>query len=106
MAMSLAGRLGWPTKQQQQLAVDLVDTLSASGQGADAAQLLLGVLGDVDGGVAMLVGAKAWREGLRVSYQHGREDLVDTVVVPAAAQVRRWIRKRYNRHLQQILAPG
>lgn len=50
--------------------------------------LLLQHLGDVDGAVAALIAAKEWREGLRVAYANGRADLVDTDLVPAAAQVR------------------
>lgn len=42
-------------------------------------------LGDVDGGVMALTQAKQWREALRVSYLHSRDDLVDTLVIPAAA---------------------
>jgi hypothetical protein len=86
--MVLAARLQHTPAQQQELARDLSEQLLSSGAGADAAVLLLQHLGDVDGAVAALIGAKEWREGLRVAYANGRHDLVDTDLVPAAAQVR------------------
>jgi hypothetical protein len=88
MAMVLSSRLQHSPQQQQELARDLAEQLLASGAGADAAVLLAQHLGDVDGAVAALITAKEWREGLRLAYAHGRADLVDTDLVPAAAQVR------------------
>jgi elongator complex protein 1 len=87
MCMVLTARLQQTPLQQQALARDLAEQLQASGSGADAAQLLAQYLGDVDGAVAALVAAKEWRESLRVAYAAGRQDLVDTTVVPGAAQV-------------------
>jgi hypothetical protein len=87
MAMVLSARLQHSPQQQQELASDLAEQLLASGAAADAAVLLLQHLGDVDGAVSALITAKEWREGLRVAYAHGRQDLVDTNLVPAAAQV-------------------
>lgn len=87
MCMVLAARLNYTQQQQQLLARDLAEQLQSSGAAAAAAQLLLQYLADVDGGVSALVAAKEWREALRVSYAADRGDLVDTVVVPAAAQV-------------------
>jgi len=83
-----APRLGHSSSQQQQLARDLAEQLAGSGAAADAALLLVQYLGDVDGGVAALVAAREWREAMRVGLAAERADLVDTVVVPAAAQVR------------------
>jgi len=87
MALVLSARLHHSPQQQQELARDLSEQLIASGAAADAAVLLLQHLGDVDGAVAALITAKEWREGLRVAYANGRADLVDTNLVPAAAQV-------------------
>lgn len=87
MCMVLAARLGYSLQQQQLLARELSEQLQASGSGGDAAQLLVAYLGDVDGGVSALVTAKEWREALRVAYAADRSDLVDTIVVPTAAQV-------------------
>ena len=92
MSMVLSARLQHSPQQQQVLARELVDQLMASGAAADAAVLLLQHLGDVDGAVAALITAKEWREGARVAYGNGRADLVDTNLVPAAAQVWRGIR--------------
>ncbi|KAF6250794.1 IKI3 family-domain-containing protein [Scenedesmus sp. NREL 46B-D3] len=86
MCMVLSARLQQSQQQQQALARELAEQLQASGSGADAAQLLAQYLGDVDGAVAALVAAKEWREALRVAYAAGRQDLVDTTVVPGAAQ--------------------
>lgn len=88
MCMVLAARQGMPQPQQQLLARELAEQLAACGSAGDAAVLLVQYLGDVDGGVAALVAAKEWREALRVAYAAGRADLADTLVVPAAAQVR------------------
>lgn len=85
--MVLSARLNQPAAQQQALARELAEQLQASGSGAEAAQLLVQYLGDVDGAVAALVAAKEWREALRVAYAASRADLVDTTVVPGAAQV-------------------
>jgi elongator complex protein 1 len=85
--MVLSSRLQQSQQQQQALARELAEQLQASGSGADAAQLLAQYLGDVDGAVAALVAAREWREALRVAYAAGRQDLVDTTVVPGAAQV-------------------
>jgi hypothetical protein len=87
MCMVLSSRLQQSQQQQQALAKELAEQLQASGSGADAAQLLAQYLGDIDGAVAALVAAREWREGLRVAYAAGRQDLVDTTVVPGAAQV-------------------
>ena len=87
MVMVLSARLQHSQQQQQALARELAEQLQACGSGADAAQLLVQLLGDVDGAVAALVAAKEWREALRVAYAGGRQDLVDTTVVPGAAQV-------------------
>lgn len=100
--MVLAARLQHTPAQQQELARDLSEQLLASGAGGDAAVLLLQHLGDVDGAVAALITAKEWREGLRVAYAHGRPDLVDTDLVPAAAQVSgggctRWLQESATR---------
>lgn len=102
MCMVLAARLQHTPAQQQELARDLSEQLLASGAGGDAAVLLLQHLGDVDGAVAALITAKEWREGLRVAYAHGRPDLVDTDLVPAAAQVSgggctRWLQESATR---------
>ncbi|WIA32299.1 hypothetical protein OEZ86_003144 [Tetradesmus obliquus] len=86
MVMVLSARLQHSQQQQQALARELAEQLQASGSGADAAQLLVQYLEDVDGAVAALVAAKEWREALRVAYAGGRQDLVDTTVVPGAAQ--------------------
>jgi hypothetical protein len=94
MAMVLSARLGHSTGQQQQLAHGLAEQLSSSGAAADAAVLLVQYLGDVDGGVAALVGAREWREALRVAYAAGRDDLADTVIIPTASQVSE--RLQYN----------
>ena len=72
MALALAGRLGWPQERVQSLAADLAASLQSSGQGADAARVLLDYLGDADGAVAALAGAKEWREALRVAHARGR----------------------------------
>lgn len=85
--MVLAARLNYPQHQQQLLAQELSEQLQASGAGAEAAQLLVQYLQDIDGGVSALVVSKEWREALRVAYAADRSDLVDTVVVPSAAQV-------------------
>ena len=87
MALVLASRLHYSPDAVHQLASDMVEPLQLGGAGADAAVLMVEVLGDVDGGVGALVGAKEWREALRVAGGRGRPDLVDTVVLPAAAQV-------------------
>lgn len=87
MCMVLAARLGYSQQQQQLLARELSEQLQASGAGGDAAQLLVQYLQDIDGGVSALVTSKEWREALRVAYAADRSDLVDTIVVPSAAQV-------------------
>lgn len=111
MAMVLASKLSWTEQEQQQLANCLAEQLAVSGQSLEASQLLLDYLNDVDSAVLQLVQVKAhhiiillqiqgsvaitleymllqgreWREAMRVAHVHKRGDLVDTLVIPAAA---------------------
>jgi elongator complex protein 1 len=88
MAMVTAARLGRSPQQQAELACELAEQLLASGSAGDAAVLLLQHAGDAEGAVAALAAGREWREALRVGYATGRADLVDTDVVPSAAQAR------------------
>ncbi|GLI58497.1 hypothetical protein VaNZ11_000228 [Volvox africanus] len=85
MVFVVAGQLEYDEAAVQSLAADVVEELVAGGQAADAAEVLLSYLGDVDNSVRTYTQAREWREAMRVSYAHGRSDLVETVVVPAAA---------------------
>jgi hypothetical protein len=72
MALALAARAGWGPDRTRQLAQELAVGLAAGGQAADAGQVLREYLGDVDGCVSALAGAREWREALRVAYAEGR----------------------------------
>ncbi|GIL52022.1 hypothetical protein Vafri_7984, partial [Volvox africanus] len=85
MVFVVAGQLEYDEAAVQSLAADVVEELVAGGQAADAAEVLLSYLGDVDNSVRTYTQAREWREAMRVSYAHGRSDLVETVVAPAAA---------------------
>lgn len=80
-----AGPARWPLERVRALAAELVDELRASGQPKGAAELALDVLSDVDQAAQLFSEAGEWRCGLQLCYSRGREDLVDTVVAPAAA---------------------
>lgn len=69
----------------RETAQQLADGLAAMGRPGDAAAVTAAYLGDVDGAVALLAAAREWREALRVAYAHGRGDLVETHLAPAAA---------------------
>ncbi|GIL71049.1 hypothetical protein Vretimale_4117 [Volvox reticuliferus] len=85
MVFVVAAQLEFDEAAVQSLAADVVEELVAGGQAADAAEVLLSYLGDVDNSVRTYTQAREWREAMRVSYAHGRSDLVETVVAPAAA---------------------
>ncbi|GBF99867.1 hypothetical protein Rsub_12507 [Raphidocelis subcapitata] len=86
MALALAARRGWGEARTAALARDLASSLATGGGAAEAAVVLREYLRDADGAVAALAAAREWREALRVCYAEGRADLVDTAVVPAAAE--------------------
>ncbi|EFJ51885.1 hypothetical protein VOLCADRAFT_87528, partial [Volvox carteri f. nagariensis] len=86
MVFVVAGQLEYDEAAVQSLAAEVAEELVAGGQGADAAAVLLSYLGDVDNAVRTYTQAREWREAMRVSYAHGRSDLVETVVMPAAAE--------------------
>ncbi|KAG2431603.1 hypothetical protein HYH02_013296 [Chlamydomonas schloesseri] len=83
---TVAAQLGMAPDEVQALAADVAEELAASGQVADAAAVLLNYLGDVDNAVRTYATAREWREAVRVAHAHGRGDLVETVVAPAAAE--------------------
>ena len=72
-------------QQIQVLAGELVESLSASSKWAEAAQVASQYLADADSAVTLLSDAHQWREALRIAHLHGRADLLETTVVPAAA---------------------
>ena len=84
-ALALAGRAGWDAQRMRSLAGELADGAAAAGRFADAASLALLHLDDADAAVAWLAAGHEWREGLRAAAAAGRDDLVDTVLAPAAA---------------------
>ncbi|KAL4852847.1 Elongator complex protein 1 [Chlorella vulgaris] len=86
MCFALAAKAGWSAEQQRKLAAGLADELAAIGRAADAAELTLQYLQNVDTAVLVLAHGKEWREALRVAYGNGRQDLVDTLVAPQAAR--------------------
>ncbi|BDA44195.1 Elongator complex protein 1 [Coccomyxa sp. Obi] len=86
MAFVLAGRLGWAAKQVQALAAELVEGLSGLGRPADAATVAATHLHDFDTAVHLFSQAHEWRQAAYLAYQEGRDDLVETVIAPAAAE--------------------
>eukprot|EP00887_Chlorella_sp_A99_P002271 scaffold10.g2271.t1 len=88
IALALAGRRGWEPGRQRRLAEQCVAELQHLAQPAEAAAVAHAYLQaglDTDAAVALLAGAGEWREAVRLAYQAGRPDLVETVVAPAAA---------------------
>ena len=84
-ALALAGRLQLPLSERRLLASELTDALEQFDP-AGAAAVAERELGDVDRAASLLCAAKKWRETVSVAYAHGRGDLVETVVAPAAAE--------------------
>jgi elongator complex protein 1 len=84
-ALALAVRQGWPRPRLRALAGDLADGLAAVGRYADAAAVVARHLDDADSAVAWLALAHEWRAALGAAYEAGRDDLVETVLAPAAA---------------------
>ena len=82
----VAGRMGQSPEDMRDLVESLVESLSASGQLAEAARLSAEHLGDADSAVALLCQAREWREAVRNVALFGRQDLVETTVAPAAAE--------------------
>lgn len=69
------------------LAEALVDSLSESGRLVSAATVAESHLRDADAAVGFLSQAKEWREASRVAAAFDRQDLVETTIAPAAADV-------------------
>lgn len=67
------------------LASDIAAELSTMHRPLEAAQVLLDYCDDAEGGVLLLCEGQAWREAVRQAHRAGRGDLVETVIVPAAA---------------------
>ena len=86
MALALACRQGWNVERVRTLADGLVDALVASSRYADAGRVALAHVRDIDAGVAWLARAHEWRQALHAAHAVGRDDLVDTVLAPAAAE--------------------
>ncbi|EIE25950.1 IKI3-domain-containing protein [Coccomyxa subellipsoidea C-169] len=80
-----AGRLGWAAKQVQALAAELVEGLSGMGRPAEAATVAATHLHDIESAVHLFSQAHEWRQASYTAYQEGREDLIETVIAPAAA---------------------
>ena len=85
-ALALAARAGWPRARLRTLASDLADSLAAVGRFAAAASVASRHLDDPDSAVAWLARAHEWRAALGEAYAAGRDDLVETVLAPAAAE--------------------
>lgn len=85
MVFVMAARMGMSQDQISQLAVAVVDDLQSVGQLGPAAEVTLSYLQDVDQAVLLFCEGKQWREAMRVAHQHGRQDLVDTIVAPSGA---------------------
>ncbi|GMH34369.1 hypothetical protein BSKO_02203 [Bryopsis sp. KO-2023] len=86
MCLALTGKLGMDQNEVQDIAVDLFEELKTDRRLNEAARLAVEYLEDVDEAIVLLTDARSWREAVRVSYRFDREDLVDTIVAPAAAE--------------------
>lgn len=84
-ALALAARAGWPRPRLRTLAADLADSLAAVGRYAEAAAISARHLDDPDSAITWLTAAHEWRAALGAAYEAVREDLVETVLAPAAA---------------------
>eukprot|EP00873_Tetraselmis_striata_P004301 jgi/Tetstr1/424565/TSEL_015091.t1 len=84
-ALALAHGLGWSTERIKKLAANMAEDMRGHMTPVQAATLHLEYLRDVDGAVALLAQAAAWRDALWTAHRADRADLVKTVVVPAAA---------------------
>ena len=83
-ALALAGRVGLKPDERKALATEIADQLEQFDP-ASAAVVAERELQDIDRATSLLTVAKKWRDCTSVAYAHGRGDLVDTVVAPAAA---------------------
>ena len=85
-ALGTACQQRLPPAELRALAQALVEQLSACEQYESAARVCLDHLGDVEQGVALLCSAHALPEAVRQSALHGRSDLIETHVAPAALE--------------------
>ncbi len=89
-ALSIACRLhdgntGRLSPSVVRIAADLATELASTHRFVEAAQVLLEYCDDSDSGVQLLCQGQQWREAVRQAWRCGRDDLLETVVHPAAA---------------------
>ncbi|KAK9915662.1 hypothetical protein WJX75_002381 [Coccomyxa subellipsoidea] len=109
MAFVLAGRLGWEAKRVQALATELVEGLSGLGRPGEAATVAATHLNDIETAVHLFSQAHEWRQAAYTAYQEGRDDLMETVIAPAAADAAASLlsraledRKRSRKYLDRL----
>ncbi|KAJ6429104.1 hypothetical protein OIU84_020695 [Salix udensis] len=77
--LSVSGLLKMEKNEIMQLAHDLCEELQALGKPREAAKIALEYLGDVNGGINLLISGRDWEEALRVAFMQSQENLVLTV---------------------------
>ncbi len=84
--MTIAGRLQLPEEEMARLVSDVGEELQAMGRPAEAARVALEYSQDVDTAVRALLEAREWMEAIRVSSLYDHNELLASLVEPAALE--------------------
>ena len=84
----LARKAGWGRERMAELSRELLAGLEGQGRGLEAATVAREWLEDPEEGVAVLARCHCWGEAIRGARAGGREDLIETHVLPALQERR------------------
>ncbi|KAL0540979.1 hypothetical protein IC582_021005 [Cucumis melo] len=97
----VAGFLKMREDEIFQLAHELCEELQAIGKPGEAAKIALEYCGDINRGMALLINARDWEEGLRIAFRYQREDLV-TELKNASAECASLLIGEYEEGLEKV----
>jgi len=100
--MTIAGQLNFSQGALNSLASDLGEELQAMGRPAEAACVALEYTHDVDSGVRLLLEAREWMEAVRVASLYFREDLVSSLIEPAALECANALIEEFTEGLEKV----
>lgn len=100
--MTIAGQLNLSQTELTSLASDLGEELQAMGRPADAACVALEYTHDVDSGVRLLLEAREWMEAVRVASLYSRDDLVASLIEPAALECASALVEEFTEGLDKV----
>lgn len=101
-AMTIAGQLNLTRFELVALASDLGEELQAMGRPAEAACVALEYTHDVDSGVRLLLEAREWMEAVRVASLYSREDLISSLIEPAALECASALIEEFTEGLDKV----